>query len=78
MNANSLAFVGLHSVFWQATERWLSLTLSAALIPIVLAWLSKARSEPSPEGHRTMSLPRAYGYVRTATLVWRSRPRAGP
>lgn len=23
---------GLHSLFWQATERWLSLTLSAALI----------------------------------------------
>jgi len=59
-------------VFWQATERWLSLTLSAALIPIVLEWLSKARSEPSPEGHRTMSFPRAYGYfgLAFATACW--------
>ena len=82
---NSLASLGLHSVFWQATERWLSLTLSAALIPIVLEWLGKARSKPSPEGHRTMIYPRAYGYFglafgtacwAVACFVWVSAPEA--
>ena len=47
MSTRGLAFLALHSMFWQATERWLSLTLAAALIPIVLEWLSKARSKPS-------------------------------
>jgi len=67
-----IAVLGLHSVFWQATQRWLSLTLSAALIAILLEWLGKARSEPSPDGHRTMSYPRAYGYfgLAFATACW--------
>jgi hypothetical protein len=81
----SLASLGLHSVFWQAIERWLSLALSAALIAIVLEWLGKARSEPSPEGHRTMIYPRAYGYFgltfatacwTVACFVWVSAPEA--
>jgi len=70
------AFPGLHSVFWRAIQRSLSLTLSAALsavlLPILLEWLGKARSEPSPEGHRTMIYPRAFGYfdLAFATACW--------
>jgi len=79
------ACLALHSAFWQATERWLSLTLSAALLSLLLKWLSKARSEPSPEGHRTMSYPRAHGYFGlafatacwgVAGFVWVSAPEA--
>ncbi|HYQ43275.1 MAG TPA: hypothetical protein VER11_14940 [Polyangiaceae bacterium] len=82
---HSLTSLGLHSVFWQAVERWLSLTLSAALIAILLEWLGKARAEPLPEGHRTMIYPRAYGYFgltfaaaccAMACFVWVSAPEA--
>ena len=70
------AFPGLHSVFWRAIQRSLSMILSAALsavlLPILLEWLGKARSEPSPEGHRTMIYPRAFGYFGLvfATACW--------
>ena len=85
MIATSVALLGLHSVFWQATERWLSLTLLAAVIPLLLEWLGKARSEPSPEGHRTMIYPRALGYFglafatacwAVASFVWVAAPEA--
>ena len=80
-----IALLALHSVFWQATERWLSLTLSAALIPILLEWLGTARSEPSPGGQRTMIYPRGYGYFglafatacwTVASFVWVAAPEA--